>query len=205
MRADTLSTSEALVRAGITNAARVIVRGSDDDETLAATLAASSLTDTAHIVAYFEDERAADLISRQCPQVEAIGSLTVELLVRASRDPGSSRVADRLLSSETSDTAFSMTVPAGVASIAYFDALIGLKRRYDMTLVGLADAKAADVDLNCSDEAEISGGDVIYYIADRRTPPDEIDWKTLAIGGAASEATQSNAVPDVTSDEVERG
>ncbi|MEM1234196.1 MAG: ion channel [Pseudomonadota bacterium] len=181
VRADTLSTPEALVRAGVRGAARIIVRGSDDDETLAATLAASSLADGAHIVAHFEDERAAELIARQCPDVEAIGSLTAELLVRAARDPGASRLADRLLSSDTADTAYAMTVPAGIEPVRYGDALAGLKRHYDMTLVGLAAGGSRDVDLNCAIDAVISGGDVVYYIADKRTFAGAVLWHGLKL------------------------
>lgn len=180
VRSDALSTPGGLQRAGLGQAARVIIRGSDDDETIAATLAASSAHSPAHIVAHFEDERAVELISKQCPDVEAIGSLSAELLVRASRDPGASRVADRLLSAESDDTAFSMVVPAGTTSISYFDAMVGLKRHYGLTLVGLSGPDDRNVDLNCPTDQRIGAGDQLFYIADVRLPPDDILWGSLA-------------------------
>jgi voltage-gated potassium channel len=179
VRSDALSTPGGLQRAGIGKAARVIIRGADDDETIAATLAASSSQSSAHIVAHFEDDRAVDLISRQCPDVEAIGSLSAELLVRASRDPGASRVADRLLSAESEDTAFSMIVPTDTPPIMYLDAMVGLKRHYGLTLVGLSGPNDRNVDLNCPTDRRISGGDQLFYIADIRLPPSDVRWGAL--------------------------
>lgn len=180
VRSDALSTPGDLQRAGVSKAARIIIRGGDDDETLAATLAAASSESSAHIVAHFEDERAVDLISRQCPDVEAIGSLSAELLVRASRDPGASRVADRLLSAESEDTAYSMIVPNGISAITYFEAMIGLKRHYGMTLVGLSGPNDRNVDLNCPTDQNISGGDQLFYIADNRMAPEDVLWGSLS-------------------------
>ena len=179
VRSDALSTPSGLQRAGLAAAARVIIRGGDDDETIAATLAASSAKSSAHIVAHFEDERAVELISRQCPDVEAIGSLSAELLVRASRDPGASRVADRLLSAESEDTAYSMIVPGGAAPISYLDAMVGLKRHYGLTLVGLSGPDDRNVDLNCPTDQPIRAGDQLFYIADARQLPDDILWGAL--------------------------
>ena len=179
VRSDALSTPGGLQRAGISKAARVIIRGADDDETIAATLAASTSHSSAHIVAHFEDDRAVDLISRQCPDVEAIGSLTAELLVRASRDPGASRVADRLLSAESDDTAFSMVVPAGTPQLLYLDAMVGLKRHYGLTLVGLSGPNDRNVDLNCPTDQRIRGGDQLFYIADARLQPGDVLWGAL--------------------------
>ncbi|MEM7568061.1 MAG: ion channel, partial [Pseudomonadota bacterium] len=67
VRADSLSTRADLVRSGIATAGGALVRGRDDDETLAATLAAAAVAPDVHIVAYFEDERSAELIGSQCP------------------------------------------------------------------------------------------------------------------------------------------
>lgn len=181
--ADALSTPSALERAGVAGARAIVVRGEDDDETLAATLAAASAAPAAHIVAHFEDERAAELIARQCPAVEAIGSLSAELLVRSSRDPGASRVADLLFSAKTEDTAFSVPVP-DVPGLSYGAALAGLKRLHDATLVGigLGDHGSA-VDLNCSAARPIAAGETIFYIADRRLDPAAIRWSAFVETG----------------------
>ena len=183
VRADALSTPRGLERSGIANARSIVVRGEDDDETLAATLAVSAAATRAHVVAYFDDERAADLIKRQCPSVEAIGSLSAELLVRSSRDPGASLVADLMFSTNSEDTAFSLQVPKGVEPFTYLAALIGLKRENDLTLIGIGEGAVGEggaVDLNCPFDRTITAGITLFYIADERVDPSAIDWDKLS-------------------------
>ena len=179
IRADALSTPRGLERSGMSRARSIVIRGDDDDETLAATLAAASVAPDAHVVAYFDDERAADLVHRQCPGVEAIGSLSAELLVRSSRDPGASLVADLMFSSKSEDTAFSLKVPAFEGRLTYMDVMVGLKRRNDITVVGVATGNG-DVDLNCPAGEPIGEGTTLFYIADNRLKDGEIDWAALA-------------------------
>ena len=179
VRVDGLSTQAGLVRAGIAGAASVVLRGQDDDETLAATLAANAAAGSAHIVAHFEDEQTAELIMRQCPEVEAIGSLSAELLVRSSRDPGASRVADLLFSAKSEDTAYSLEMPPSASPIPYLDALVALKRLHGITLVGVCRERGRDLDLNCAPDRLVQPGDTLFYIADARIAADEIDWMAL--------------------------
>ena len=188
VRTDGLSNHAGLVRAGIAGATSVVVRGQDDDETLAATLAANAAPGSAHIVAHFEDEQTAELIARQCPEVEAIGSLSAELLVRSSRDPGASRVADLLFSAKSEDTAYSFAMPPTASPIAYLDALVALKRRHGITLVGVCREKGRDLDLNCAPDRRIEPGDTLFYIADARIGAHAVDWAALPRGTPPMEA-----------------
>ena len=180
VRTDALSTQAALERAGVPSATSVIIRGLDDDETLAATLATVALASDVHIVAHFEDERAGSLISQQFPHVEAIGSLSAELLVRAARDPGASRIADHLFSAKLGDTAYSMLVPEDTKPFTYFAALTGLKRLHGMTLVGVCDGSGGNFDLNCEDDRKIGPGERLYYISEARVDAGAIEWSELA-------------------------
>ena len=178
---DALSVPDGHVRAGTAGARTVIVRGEDDDETLAATLAAVAEAPGAHVVAHFEDDRARDLILRQCPSVEAVSSLSTEILVRASRDPGASRVADLLFDAASDDTVYSVRVPDDVApGVAYVDALLRLKTRHAMTLIGRGDGSRRGTDLNCADGTVLTPGTVLFYIADDRVEPSSIDWGDLS-------------------------
>ena len=177
VRTDALSRRSALVQAGAEGAQVIVVRGEDDDETLAATLAAATVAPETHIVAHFEDERAARLIHTQCPHVEAIGSLSAELLVRSARDPGASEMADRLFAADSSDTAFSMRVAAGAPEMDYASLLAGLHRRHQATLLGLA--KADGLDLNCPHDERVRPGDTIFYVADERLDPQSVSWAEM--------------------------
>ena len=101
--------------------------------------------------------------------MEAIGSLTAELLVRSARDPGASTMADRLFSAKSEDTAFSMTLSPDAGRTRYGDLLARLHRESGATLLGLA--QGGEVDLNCPAETSVGPGDTIFYVADRRLDP----------------------------------
>ncbi|TFF27294.1 potassium channel protein [Jiella endophytica] len=178
VRVERLADPAGLERAGAANARSIIVRGSSDDETLAAALVASATCERAHVVAYFDFDTSAEILMRQNPRIECVTSLSSELMVRAARDPGSSVVASLLLSAGKEDTAFSLKVPETVAPFAYDGALAALRRHHAVTLVGMA--RHGNVDLNCKEKTEIRSGDVLYYIADQRLDPGRIVWDAFA-------------------------
>jgi voltage-gated potassium channel len=173
-----LSQLDNYARAGAATAATVVVRGALDDDTLAATLAARAAAPQAHIVAYFQNSGAADLVHRQFPEIEVITSIASEMLVRAARDPGSSKLAGLMFSNRNPDTAYSFKVPQSAATMRYLPLFCALKEHHDLTVVGIV--RNGNVDLNCAPDCEVSGGDTIFYIADARCPPERIDWAALA-------------------------
>jgi voltage-gated potassium channel len=177
IRTERLADSDALTRAGAARARAIIVRGANDDETLAAVLIAEDQAPNVHIVAYFRDDRTAQMVKQRRPRVEAVGSLAEELLSRSARDPGSSEIAARLLSVASTDTAFSLPVPALKAPLRYGDVFMNLKRRYNVTLVGML--SKGNTDLNCRDGAMLSGGETLYYISGMRLNPAAIAWDRL--------------------------
>ncbi|MET0251890.1 MAG: ion channel [Novosphingobium sp.] len=177
--AEGVSSAACYTRAGAAGAATVVIRGIDDDETLAATLAARAAAPGAHIVAHFQDEGAARLIRNQFPTIEVITSIAAELLVRSARDPGASRLA-ALMFGGRDDTAFSLRLPPRAGTIRYLDAFCGLKQRHGITLIGLA-GNDGKVDLNCAADCQLKPGDILYYIADCRCAVDDLDW--AALGG----------------------
>lgn len=179
VRTERLADADALLRAGVAQARAVIARGANDDETLAAVLIAEDHAPNAHIVAYFADDRTAQMVKQRRPRVEAVGSLAEELLSRSARDPGSSEIAARLLSAASTDTAFSLAVPALHAPLSYGDMFLSLKRRHHVTLVGMLSHGVTD--LNCRDETLMRGGETLYYISEIRLDPAAIpglEWET---------------------------
>jgi len=177
--ADELSHIDSYARAGAAGAAAVVVRGGHDDETLAATLAARATAGNAHIVAFFENDSAASLVRRQFSEIEVLTSISSELLVRSARDPGSSRLADLMFSGHTVDTAYSMRIPPSTDTMHYFDLFCGLKKRYDLTLIGVSEDGNRQVDLNCSADSEVRAGDTIFYIGDVRADPATLEWGAI--------------------------
>lgn len=183
--AEQLSDLPSYARAGSAGAQTLVIRGADDDETLAATLAAHSAAPQAHIVAHFQEESGAQLVRRQLPGVEVVTSIAAGLLVRAARDPGASQLAARMFSNLSADTAFSMKVPEQAGQLAYLDVLVGLKRAHGLTLIGMCRDEGRKVDLNCPAEAAISAGDTLFYIADHRVGAEAVDWAAMRSAVAA--------------------
>jgi voltage-gated potassium channel len=174
--AEQLSDLDSYVRAGAAGAQTLVIRGADDDETLAATLAAQSAAPRAHIVAHFQEESAAQLVRHQLPGVEVVTSIAAGLLVRSARDPGASQLAALMFASNSVDTAFSMKLPSHAGGLAYFDVLLGLKRGHGLTLIGMSRTDSRKVDLNCPSDCMVAPGDTLFYIADHRVGAELVDW-----------------------------
>jgi voltage-gated potassium channel len=174
VRTERLADPDTLQRAGGGRARSIIVRGADDDETLAAVLIAEDCAPTAHIVSYFNDDRTAHMVKARRPRVEAISSLSEELLSRSARDPGSSELTARLLSGTSSDTAFGLAVPPLRSAARYGEIFLRLKREHGATLVGLAHDGVTD--LNCHDDLLLKGGETLYYISAHRLDPATVAW-----------------------------
>lgn len=164
-------------RAGTAGAAVIMALGHDDNDTLAASLAAASLNKTAHIVAHFEQQSFADLLTAHCPRAEAMVSLSIEILVRAALDPGSSRVHRDLMSVAGGQNHFSLRVPASAPALRYGQVLTLFKAKYDATLIAMADDTDGNgLYPNAAMAAPVTPGTVLYYIAARRIDPERIEW-----------------------------
>lgn len=174
-----VSDFSAFSRAGAANATALIIRGDSDDDTMAGSLAARAAAPSVHLVAYFESDAHAALIRRQVPDIEAVSSMSADLLVRAARDPGASRLAELMFSGDTDDTAFSMPLPAAAGGAAYRQAAAALKDRHDVTVIGLRCNAEQKVDLNCSSDRMLKEGDTLFYIADSRLDGSLIDWASI--------------------------
>ena len=172
-----LTAAPLLRRAGVAKAAIVIALGHDDNDTLAAALAATAINRNAHVVAYFEQQAFADLLTAHCPRAEATVSLSMEMLVRAAQDPGSSRLHQNLLSVVNGQTQFSLRVPEGAHGLRYGALLASLKERHDATLVAVADdAFGKELLVNAPAGQPVSAGSVIYYIAHKRIASADLRW-----------------------------
>lgn len=175
---ETLSDGRGLERAGIAGSRTVIVRGRNDDETLAATLAAQASAPEAHIVAHFEEEGPSRLLAGHCQNVETVVSVSTDIIVRAACDPGSSALARLMFSGSTADTAYSVQIPHGVTT-SFLDLLVYMKKRHGVTVIGTLCPAEGMVDLNCEADKQIGSDDVIYYIADHRIAANDIEWQGL--------------------------
>ncbi len=183
VRGSALNTPDLLGRAAVSNAEYIIALGHDDNETLAAALGAAAINRDAHLVAYFDQQSFADLLSAHCPHAECIVSLAIELMVRSAQDPGSSRVQRQLLSTLEGPTQFSLQVPQDIEAVSYGALFSELKSKHDATLFGVAEsALAEDLVLNAPVSRQVGPGTILYFMAARRIEATEINWVILNAG-----------------------
>lgn len=164
-----LSEKDLHRRAGTAGAIAIIVLGHDDNDTLAAALAAAAYNTTGHLVANFQQQAFADLLVAHCPRAEAMVSSDTKMLVRAAQDPGSSRVHTDLLSVMTGNTLFSARIAASAALTTYGELMNTYKRDHNATIVAVADdERGTGLALNAPVSKHVGPNQVIYYIAERR-------------------------------------
>ncbi len=163
VRVPSLTAPGELARAGIATAERVIVYGPSDPDTLAATLAVTALNERGHVVCFLRDPDTAHLLTAHCPQVEVVLTPTVELVVKALSDPGSSRLIAQL-ASHTDDGGTLYATTARVAG-SFDDAADALRRRGGI-LVATCGAGAHSPVFD--PEGQVAVGDRLFYIARTR-------------------------------------
>jgi voltage-gated potassium channel len=169
VRDSALSEASLHHRAGTKGAAVIIALGHDDNDTLAAALAASAYNHSGHLVAHFQQQAFANLLTAHCQRAEAMVSADTAMLVRAAQDPGSSRVHHDLLSVMTGSALFSLRIPAAAGATTYGELMSDYKQRHDATAVAIADdTLGKGLVINPPASTRVRPDQVLYYIADRR-------------------------------------
>lgn len=163
VRAASLTAPDDLRRAGVAGAGRVVVFAASDAETLAATLAVTALNHGGHIVCFLRDGDTARLLNAHCPEVEVVLTPTVELVVKALSDPGSSRLIAQL-ASHTDDGATLYAMRAGAPG-SFGDHAERL-RTHGAVLV--ATCGAAESCPRFDLHATVAAGDRLFYVARTR-------------------------------------
>jgi voltage-gated potassium channel len=171
VRARSLTAPADLTRAGVADAARVIVFTSSDNETLAAALAITAINQKGHIVCYFQDQENARLLTAHCPEVEVVLAPSVELVVKSVKDPGASHLLTQLVShTDTGATLFSMNWP-GREPTSFREAASRLIDNKAVLLSWCA-AGGAQSDFCFDTGGTIAPGDRLFYVADHRVRPE---------------------------------
>jgi voltage-gated potassium channel len=163
VRAASLTAPADLHRAGVATAARIVVYAATDAETLAATLAVTALGEAAHIVCFLRDADTARLLHAHCPAVEAVVTPTVELVVKALSDPGSSHLLAQLASHTDAGATLYACDAAGDGG---YDEVAGQLRERGAVLVASCPAGAAMPRFDL--DRRIARGDRLFYVARER-------------------------------------
>lgn len=175
-----LSSDDVLERACIAKASRLLVHCQDDNQTLVVTLAARSVNQQAHIVARVQKEASQVHLRRIDPQIECVRSLSIQLMVHAVQDRGTTAVIASLLSHASDDTVFRMQLPPNGRSWTFGALQRAFKEKMDVTAVGIAGPDGiADLDVNPASSAQVPGGSSLFYLAGRRVDVAQISWDDL--------------------------
>lgn len=168
VRTERLDSVDALRRAAVKSAKKVILYADTDSETFNACLALRELNEAVHTAAYFQDQATAKRAERLAG-VETVISNSGDMLVRAAQDPGASKILMALGSASYESTVFSQEVP--ISAVGVEDQVERVMRERDATL--LAYKKPGD---ECPKfrpfPVVFSKGTTFYYIAKSRLPED---------------------------------
>ncbi len=167
VRADSLASVPDLLRAGIKGAKQIVVMGRDDQETLLAALAVTSLIDKdRHVVAYFDSQATADILEANCKNVETVTDNSVAQLARSLDDPGASHVIANLVS--TADPVSLRSVALNNTNknnIWYVKHLADSLLRVNATLIGYGSKEKPTMVLRGDDV--VPDDAIIYYISEK--------------------------------------
>jgi voltage-gated potassium channel len=166
IKGESLSSAALLLRAGVPGAERVLVRTPSDDLTLATVLAVNQLNPVGHVVAHFNESEIAALASAYAPSLECTSSMAIEMLVRASQDPGSSVVINELLCVGEGATQYLMKLP-DTYEATFGDMYAQMKQRHNATLIGYRAKGAQQPSINPPCATRVQGGE-LFYIASTR-------------------------------------
>ncbi len=168
---------DEMKRACIEQAAVIIIDTELDDVTLTTALFCANVNPQANLVAYFVDPLLSDLLKKHCPAAECTPSLSVELLVKAAMDPGSSTLHQQLLSVNYGVTQFSISYPDSLPDLPMRKLFNGFKDHYNATVIGMRRSGRDEVELNPDLQQSVERGCQIYYIAERRIK--QLQWDKL--------------------------
>lgn len=170
VRARSLTAVADLERAGVADAARVIIFAANDDETLAAALAITAINRRGHVVCFFQEAENARLLTAHCPNVEIVLAPSVELVVKAVKDPGSSYLLN-LLASHTEEAATLFSIKWPGRAIGFRDLAARLMEHEAVLLSSRAEGDTKS-GFRFDTAGMIVRGDRVFYVAGRRLAPE---------------------------------
>lgn len=143
-----------------------LVRTHSDDLPLATVLAVNLLNPAGHVVAHFNESEIAALASSNAPSLECTSSMAIEMLARASQDPGSSVVINELLCVGQGATQYLMKLPHNHVA-TFGDLYAQMKERHNATLIGYRAKGAQQPSFNPPGATCIEGDELFHIVSTR--------------------------------------
>ncbi len=164
-------TDEAVLRrAGVERAGRILVDARDDNEALALTVAAMHVNPDVHAVVTLRDMSAARNLSYVDPDVSCVQWHSPRLVTEELEDPGISQVYADLMTYGGRNT-YSAPLPPALGEVSFGQVQERLGRTHAATVIAV---RRDGVIIDPRWDTALSGGAVLYYVAERRLSVDEI-------------------------------
>ena len=165
VRAEQLSDAEALERAGIAGAERIIIMTGDDETTTSVCLSIAGNWPNKEAVALFNEASKANLIAKACPKIRAVVAPASMLLARAASSPHAETVIHNLLSVHVDDALRCATVRIKPGmGMPYHDFQLRLITNAKITPIAVTHAETGKTDLSPQGEVFVRNGDIIHYM-----------------------------------------
>lgn len=166
VRVESFTDGQTMKRANIEFASKIIIDTPQDDVTMASALFCEKHSPNSHKTVYFQDESLGEILSSHCPRVEVVPSVSVEMLVKSSIDPGSSVLHKQLLDGTDGMTQYCMNYQGKPLQME--DAFLWFKKRYDATIIAVRKSGGSELLVNPGLDLIIKKDDVIHYVSDAR-------------------------------------
>ena len=174
-----LASTDVMKRCAAEHASKIIIYGSDDNQTFFTAYAFREINQAAHLVCYLRNEDHMDKVyslpAKTAFLNQVILPVNVYLMAQELQDPESSNVFQHLISNLNGATLFRMDIPSDLDKKWNFeDVFIGLKKQYKATVLAIKNEKIIS---NPEMNESVCGGMALFYIATKRL--DKIDWNTI--------------------------
>lgn len=165
-----LSTVEVLDRAGVPDAATVVVDGRDDNESLAVTLAVDHVNPEVHLVVALRAMDRREQLRYIDPRIQCVQWHMPNLITEEALDPGITQVYADLMSSGGGGNTYSVRLPAGLAGRTFGECQTHFGRSFGATLIAVR--RSGRVVVSPAWDDPVEDGATLYYLADRRVDLD---------------------------------
>jgi voltage-gated potassium channel len=161
-----LTNVDVMTRAGVAEAATVVIDVRDDNETLAVLVAAYHANETVHTVASLREMSRSEHLRYVSPHVQCVQWHVPNLLVEEVQDPGITQVYTDLMTSGGRSNTYSTRLPQSLANKTFGECQTAFGQRYGATVIAVRHAEGLLI--SPAWDTPLAPGATLYYLAAER-------------------------------------
>lgn len=174
-----LASIDVMKRSAAAKAKKIIIYGSDDNQTFFTAYAFREINQTAHMVCYLQNEDHVEKIQNLPASSSSLNQVIlpvfVYLMAQELQDPESSGVFQHLISNLNGATLFRIDVPANInKSWSFGDVFLAMKKEYEATVLAI---KNDTIISNPAMSETVKAGTALFYVSVNRI--NKIDWALI--------------------------